>query len=233
MSETKQVVGTVVGTPNKYGRLLNETFMVSYLVLFGYTVITLVEALRTSDTNVRHIMNIETAVSLVAGLVYGMFLERVKQPDFDLKEIMPLRYLDWTITTPLILLAIVLFYNKHAPVSYKTFGGVIALNWAMLYAGYQGETGAISRFTGLWLGFLFFAAMLVLLYTAVIPKGAPIAVFAVFAVIWTLYGVAYMFEDEEKKNITYNVLDVIAKALFGVVLWMYFGRVLSFRGGAQ
>lgn len=217
--------------PNKYGRLLNDTFMVSYLVLFGYTVITLVEALRTSDTNVRHIMNIETAVSLVAGLVYGMFMERVKQPTFDLKEIMPLRYLDWSITTPLILLAIVLFYNKHSPVSYKVFGGILGLNWAMLYAGYLGETAAISRFAGLVLGFLFFAALLALLYT-VIPKGTPIAVFGVFAVIWSLYGVAYMFEDEEKKNITYNILDVIAKALFGVVLWMYFGRILSFKGGA-
>ena len=206
--------------------------MVSYLVLFGYTVITLIEALRTTDTNVRHIMNIETAVSLVAGLVYGMFIERVKQPTFDLKEIMPLRYLDWSITTPLLLLAVVLFYNKHSPVSYKVFGGIVGLNWAMLYAGYLGETGATSRFTGLWLGFAFFAAMLALLYT-VIPKGSPIAVFAVFAVIWSLYGVAYMFEDEETKNITYNVLDVVAKALFGVVLWMYFGRVLSFKGGAQ
>ena len=227
MSDTKPTEA-----PNKYGRLLNETFMVSYLVLFGYTVITLIEALRTTDTNVRHIMNIETAVSLVAGLVYGMFIERVKQPTFDLKEIMPLRYLDWSITTPLLLLAVVLFYNKHSPVSYKVFGGIVGLNWAMLYAGYLGETGATSRFTGLWLGFAFFAALLALLYT-VIPKGSPIAVFAVFAVIWSMYGVAYMFEDEETKNITYNVLDVIAKALFGVVLWMYFGRVLSFKGGAQ
>jgi hypothetical protein len=35
--------------------------------------------------------------------------------------------------------------------------------------------------------------------------------------------------DEEEKNIAYNVLDIISKAVFGVVLWMYFGHVLSFK----
>ena len=48
-----------------------NTFYISYLVLFGYTVITLVEAIRTPIPLVRHIMNIETAISLVAGIVYG------------------------------------------------------------------------------------------------------------------------------------------------------------------
>jgi hypothetical protein len=60
-----------------------------------------------------------------------------------------------------------------------------------------------------------------------IPKGAPMAVFVIFSIIWTGYGVAYLF-DEEEKNIAYNVLDITSKALFGVVLWLYFGKVLSF-----
>ena len=53
------------------------------------------------------------------------------------------------------------------------------------------------------------------------------AVFVIFSIIWTGYGVAYLL-DEEEKNIAYNILDVTSKAIFGVVLWMYFGRVLSF-----
>jgi hypothetical protein len=57
-------------------------------------------------------------------------------------------------------------------------------------------------------------------------------VFWIFATIWSGYGIAYMF-DEEAKNIAYNILDVTAKALFGVVLWLYFGRVLNFKGGSR
>jgi len=203
--------------------------MTSYLVLFGYTIITAIEAIRTPSVHVRHIMNIETAVSLVAGLVYGMFMEEIKKPDFDLSKIVPLRYLDWTITTPLILLAIVLFYNERiGTVPWTAYAGLVILDWAMLYAGYLGETKRVGFWTGLIAGFAAFAALLLVLWR-LIPAGRSPTVFWIFAAIWSGYGIAYML-DEETKNITYNILDVIAKAIFGVVLWLYYGRVLAFQG---
>ena len=205
-----------------------NTFFTSYLVLFGYTIITLVEAIRTPSVNVRHIMNIETAISLVAGLVYGYFNEEVKKPGVDLKKITQVRYVDWSITTPLILLVILLFYNGENTIDYKTYLGIIALNAGMLYSGYLGETGAIGKMTGGVAGFAFFGAMLALFYTCCLPSSKNPIVFWVFAVIWTLYGVVYYIEDEETKNICYNVLDVMAKALFGVVLWTYYGKVLKY-----
>ena len=208
--------------------MLKDSFMTTYIILFGYTAITLIEALRTPIVNVRHIMNIETTVSLVAGLVYGIFMEKIKQPDFQLEEIVPLRYIDWMITTPLILLALVLFYsNGTNKVHYQTFATIAMLNWLMLLFGYLGETKVLSSTNGLVLGFVCFLAMLVYIFVSVVPKGASIVVFAIFAIIWTLYGIAYMLNEEEK-NIAYNILDVTAKALFGVVLWLYFGKVLKF-----
>jgi len=118
--------------PLKYGDLLQNSFLTTYIVLFGYTAITLIEALRTSSANTRHIMNIETTVSLVAGIVYGTFLDKMKQPNFNLSEIVPTRYIDWMITTPLILLAVVLFYNTHGnSVNYKCYGMIVLLNWLM------------------------------------------------------------------------------------------------------
>jgi sensory rhodopsin len=205
-----------------------NTFFTSYLVLFGYTIITLIEAIRTPSVIVRHIMNIETAVSLVAGLVYGFFNEEIKKPGVDLKEITKIRYVDWSITTPLILLVILLFYNGEGAIDYRTYLGIVLLNAGMLYSGYLGERNAISKMTGGVVGFAFFGAMLALFYSCCIPAKANPIVFWVFAVIWTLYGVAYYIEDEETKNICYNVLDVIAKALFGVVLWSYYGKVLKY-----
>lgn len=221
---------TVKPVPNPiYGRLLGDTFITSYIIMFGYTTITLVEAIRTTNTNVRHIMNIETAVSLIAGLVYGMFIERFKQPDFKLQDLMPMRYLDWMVTTPLILLALMLFYNKTlASINYKTYGTVVLLNWLMLLSGYLGEFGQIGWGAGLGVGFLFFAAMLTYIFLYAIPKGSSHTVFWIFSAIWSGYGIAYMF-DEEAKNIAYNILDITAKALFGVVLWLYFGKVLAFK----
>ena len=214
--------------PLKYGSLLQNSFLTTYIVLFGYTAITLIEALRTTSTNTRHIMNIETTVSMLAGIVYGTFLEKMKQPHFDLSEIIPIRYIDWMITTPLILLAIVLFYNKAAhSIDYRCYFILIALNWLMLLFGYLGERNVISSMKGLAIGFVFFAAMLLYMYAYLIPKGCSLTVFIIFGIIWSGYGIAYLL-DREEKNIAYNILDITSKALFGVVLWLYFGGVLSF-----
>jgi sensory rhodopsin len=205
-----------------------NTFFSSYLVLFGYTIITLVEAIRTQSVVVRHIMNIETAISLVAGLVYGFFNEEIKNPGVDLKKITQMRYVDWSITTPLILLVVLLFYNGEGTIDYRTYGALVGLNAGMLATGYMGETGVLSKMAGGILGFGFFFAMLALFYTCCIPAKKPQIVFYIFAIIWALYGVAYYVEDEEIKNISYNILDVLAKAIFGVVLWAYYGKVLKF-----
>lgn len=205
-----------------------NTFFTSYLVLFGYTIITLIEAIRTPSVNVRHIMNIETAVSLVAGIVYSFFIEEINKPEVDFKKITQYRYVDWSITTPLILLVILLFYNGQNAVDYKTYLTLISLNAGMLLTGYLGETGILEKITGGVLGFLFFGAMLALFYNCCVPGDRSQIVFWVFAVIWSFYGVAYYIEDEETKNISYNVLDMIAKAIFGVILWAFYGKVLKF-----
>ena len=205
-----------------------NSFFTSYLVLFGYTVITLVEAIRTQSTTVRHIMNIETAISLIAGLVYGYLYEEVKKPGADLKKITQIRYLDWSITTPLILLVLLLFYNGENAIDATTYLTVVLLNAGMLFSGYMGETGVWHKMTGGIAGFMFFAAMLAVFSMCCLPSKANPAVFWLFAVSWSLYGVVYYMEDEETKNVSYNILDVVSKALFGVGLWSYFGKVLKY-----
>ncbi len=207
---------------------LKRSFFTSYLILMGYTLITLVEALRTPIVNVRNIMNIETTVSITAGFVYNVFNEMIDSGKFDLNKINELRYLDWSITTPLILLAIVLFYNPESPVSYAYYLSIVFLNWGMLLLGYLGEVGTVSKMTGCLGGFVFFGALLALLYSCCIDSKANHIVFYIFAVIWAGYGINYMVTDQETKNITYNTLDVISKALFGVGLWLFYGKVLKF-----
>jgi bacteriorhodopsin len=207
---------------------LQNSFMTSYVVLVGYTGLTLIEALRTPSVNVRHVMNIETTVSLIAGIVYGIFYDMVKTAKtVDLHQITKIRYIDWSITTPLILLVLMLFYKGSAAPNYKTYLQLILLNWAMLGSGFLGEEGILSRPAGFLLGFLFFGLMLWSFYSCCIAPSANHAVFFVFAAIWSGYGVAYML-DEETKNIAYNGLDVVSKAVFGVILYFYFGKVLSF-----
>ena len=215
--------GETVITP-----FLKNSFMTSYVVLMGYTGLTLIEALRTPFINVRHVMNIETTVSLVAGIVYSMFYESIKNAKtIDLQQFTKMRYIDWSITTPLIILVMMLFYKGNGNPSYLTYLQLILLNWGMLASGYLGEEKIISRQAGFFLGFVFFALMLASFYMCCIAPSANHAVFYIFAVIWTGYGFAYLL-DEEKKNIAYNGLDVVSKAIFGVILYLFYGKVLKF-----
>ena len=208
--------------------VLDDSFLVSYLVLLGYTTITLIEAIRTPIVNVRHVMNIETAVSIVASIVYGLFYEQVKTGKYDLKSFTHLRYLDWFITTPLIILGLLLFYNQHlGAIPWQTYALLVGLDWTMLTAGYMGEEGVIPKQTGFWAGFAALFAVFYLMYTKCIPKGSNPAAFFIFAFLWSMYGIAYM-QDDATKNLIYNLLDVNSKALFGVGLWMFFGKVLKF-----
>ena len=210
--------------------VLDDSFLVSYLVLLGYTTITLIEAIRTPIVNVRHIMNIETAVSIVASIVYGLFYEQVKTGKYDLKAFTHYRYIDWVITTPMIILGLLLFYNQQlASIPYDTFGRLVLLDWGMLLAGYMGEAGMIPRTSGFLAGFVALFMMFYMMVTYAIPKGSNLSAFYVFAFLWSMYGVAYM-QDEVTKNLMYNILDVNSKAIFGVGLWMYFGKVLKFDG---
>ena len=208
---------------------LKTSFTISYLVLMGYTCITLIEALRTNNLNSRHVMNIETTVSIVAGIVYSMFLDMInKNPNIDLHDITKLRYIDWAITTPLILLVVLLFYSKDtvAP-SYQTYFTIVLLNWGMLLFGYLGETNTIRPMHGLIIGFIFFALLIYMLLNCCIPNNASHVVIYFFIFIWSCYGFAYLM-DEETKNLSYNILDVISKAVFGIVLYFYYGKVLRF-----
>ena len=208
--------------------VLDDSFMVSYLVLLGYTSITLIEAIRTPSVNVRHVMNIETTVSIVASIVYGLFYEQVKTGKYDLKSFTHLRYLDWFVTTPLIILGLLLFYNqKISSIPWEIFATLVGLDWGMLIAGYAGESGTISKWTGFTVGFAFLLAMFYLMLMRAIPKGSNLTAFYIFAFLWSMYGVAYM-QAEETKNLSYNILDVNSKALFGVGLWLFFGKVLKF-----
>jgi bacteriorhodopsin len=97
----------------------------------------------------------------------------------------------------------------------------------MLLFGYLGEQGIMDKFVGCGIGFAFFGAMLYTLYSCCVSAKANPTVFIIFAIIWSLYGIVY-FLDEERKNIAYNVLDVISKAIFGIVLYLYYGKVLDF-----
>src|SRR5210317_1330040 len=122
-------------------KLINTSFYITYVFLLTTGTITFIEAIRTKVPEVRNILNLETCISIIAAYFYGRFLEKLNKDKVDYKEINETRYTDWAITTPIMLLVLVLafLYNsKGGRLNFFTFLLILFLNYGMLIFGYLG-----------------------------------------------------------------------------------------------
>jgi hypothetical protein len=174
-------------------------------------------------------LQLETAVQFIEFAFYAKFLKEV-----SLEHMATVRYYDWMLTTPMMLLSTIVvmkyeglkaekkstaftlrdFIKDHA----SDIQAMFLANWGMLLTGYLGEREIIPQEVSLALGFGFFAASfsIVKKYADASDTGKKLYVFLV--VVWSLYGVVFPL-DPELKNTALNTLDIIAKNFFG--LWLY------------
>lgn len=215
--------------------LMKNTFYSTYVLLLTTGTITFIEALRTPIPAVRHIMNLETCISLIAGYFYSVFNQEIKYADeknlpIDYAKINRIRYIDWTLSTPLMILALTLFLssNTGVPVKLMTYATLALLDFGMIGLGYLGEIGAMNRKLAWTTSFIcFFLLFGLIAYTFLLGKFhlANIVVFSAFFIVWSIYGVVYDLDDE-KKNTVFNILDAVAKCIIGITLWAYFTKIL-------
>ena len=205
---------------------LYETFHLTYVVLLTTGTITFIEALRTADPMVRHILNLETCISIIAAYFYSVFLEKIKGP-YTWPEITKIRYLDWSITTPIMLLALCLAmtYNVGKHLHLSLILTVVCLNYLMLGVGYLGETQRLPRIEASIIGFIPFFIMFWLIYGLIDKSIANKILFWLYFVVWSMYGLVYLLDDETKQILT-NVLDLIAKCFIGLGLWAYYTHIV-------
>lgn len=211
------------------------SFTITYILLLTTGTITFIEAIRTKDPFIRHIFNLETCVSIVAGYFYSLFIAKIDETDrqgisIDWKQMILNRYIDWAITTPLMLLVLSVFISHQTKtvIYFPTMIAIVVLDWLMLWIGYLGEIGALSRWVACLGGFVPFFVMFGIMYRRFVQPRyslSAISLFMVYLILWGLYGGAFLLE-ESYKNICYNVLDLIAKCFVGLGLWLYYAKIV-------
>lgn len=206
------------------------TFYITYVFLMTTATITFIEAITTDDVRARHILNLETCISVVATFFYSKFVKQLEE-GVDYKQINIDRYTDWMITTPLMLLVLclVFVYNTKTTLQLGTFFVVLVLNLGMILTGYLGEIDYMNRTYANILGFGFFAALFGYLYKTFLHKKYNfdnMLIFSSFFILWTLYGVFYEY-DEQFKNVAFNILDLFAKCFVGIFFWAYFTKTFT------
>lgn len=220
-----EAVDKVAGVRDKVVRF---SFYITYAFLMTTATVTFIEAMRTPDIKIRSILNLETCISVVAAFFYGVFMKKIKETEINYRDITVNRYVDWSITTPIMLLVLVLAfcYNTGQKLTLSSFLLILLLNYGMIVCGFLGETGITDKLKSNIAGFLFFAALYGYIFMVYIRDFNIFdnnILYLSFLVLWTLYGVAYWLE-EERKNVSYNVLDLFSKCFVGIFFWAYFTK---------
>jgi bacteriorhodopsin len=146
------------------------------------------------------------------------------------RNITPLRYLDWAITTPLMLITLSAFLNHDGstPTRLSDFLSnhtgsilkIVLLNASMLLFGIIGELGYLDRYTSTALGFIPFTLNFKYIKDTFLPSDKDVlknTVFYWFVFFWGLYGV-FALTSYTVKNTGYNILDIFSKNFFGLFL---------------
>ncbi len=147
----------------------------------------------------------------------------------NIKNITPYRYFDWIVTTPVMLLTLTAYLDKNSYtglIDYIKQNSnfvikIVSLNLLMLIFGLVGELNLFDYNISIGIGFIPFIYYFKMIYDKYIYKQESTndrkGLFYFFAIVWTLYGVV-AFLPYEQKNISYNILDLFAKNLFGLIL---------------
>lgn len=191
------------------------------------------------------ILALETSVQVIELFFYIYFLRALAVK--YVHKMGSIRYFDWAITTPTMLLATIAYFKYEEYLEKNeekvlTFGDflkdnaqniviIVVCNFLMLLFGYLGEIGLIDMTLSIVLGFIFFAYTFYVIYRDyAIKSKKSLNVFYFILAVWSLYGVAAIFSHHHKNN-TFNILDIFAKNFFG--LYLYYKAVEVHRASVK
>lgn len=172
------------------------------------------------------ILKLETIVQFVE---LGFYILMLRKMTMQLENMATVRYFDWVITTPIMLLTTIIYlrYLQKKSFTFTDFvkenkSDIIYItfcNFMMLLFGYLGETKAIDQWSSFYIGFVFFILAFKKIYDHyAVHSEEGKRLFAFIALVWSLYGFAFVL-DQKSKNISFNILDVFAKNFFGLYLY--------------
>jgi bacteriorhodopsin len=181
----------------------------------------------SKDELLKDLLKVELFVQVIEFIFYiwlFVYLHKVS------RNITPFRYLDWAITTPLMLITLSAFLKHDGTTSSRLSSflldnkdsiiKIVLLNATMLIFGLIGEFGYLNPYVSTGLGFIPFALNFKYIKDTFLASSEDTfknAVFFWFVFFWSLYGV-FALTSYTIKNTGYNILDIFAKNFFGLFL---------------
>jgi len=179
------------------------------------------------DEILKDLLKVELVVQIIEFAFYIWLISYFNKVS---KNITPVRYIDWMITTPLMLITLSAFlkHNDKNPIRLIDFLStntrsiiiIVLLNAGMLFFGLVSEFGYLNPYIATALGFIPFILNFKYIKDTFLQSSDDKfknALFYWFVFFWSLYGV-FAIMNYTIKNTGYNILDIFAKNFFGVFL---------------
>jgi bacteriorhodopsin len=187
---------------------------------------------KPADEIVKGILAMELTVQVIEFMFYSYLVYMILTKHVD-NNITSHRYIDWAISTPVMLISFVLFFKYRRDPTRKiglldsikeereTLIKIVIANSLMLLFGFLSERGIINITLGVTLGFLPFLYIFYILYNKYVKKVETVKpLFYSILSVWSLYGVA-AYLPFIPKNTMYNILDLFSKNAYGIYLYIY------------
>jgi bacteriorhodopsin len=184
--------------------------------------------LPSKDKFLKDLLKVEIFVQSIEFIFYAWLFYQGSSTTLN---ITPYRYLDWSITTPSMLITLSAFLSHDGNKSARLIDflsnnkgsvvKIVLLNAAMLLCGFMGEIGYLNTYISVALGFIPFVLNFKYIKDTFLPSCPEDKqknyLFYWFVFFWSLYGV-FALTKYKIKNTGYNILDIFAKNFFGIFL---------------
>jgi len=196
-------------------------FITGFICLYGIFI-----PLAFKDIILREILILETIVQFIEILFYIWLVMYFYKINYDVTYV---RYFDWFLTTPIMLLSTVFLFEYMSNHSISIFeiitkdfyylSLIIICNFFMLLVGFLGEIKKMYKSISVLLGFIFLLSTFYFIYDKYVGDNIinKLLFFYIFF-IWILYGIAFML-PYSKKNTMYNILDILSKNLYSLFIF--------------
>ena len=203
---------------------LYTQIIIGILCLIGFFI-----SLETNDTVLYSLLTMETVVQVIELCFYIWLISNISSINYDMTFI---RYFDWFLTTPTMLISLIIFmiyitsqekieFNEVIVDNKENMITVIVLNALMLIFGLLGELQILPVLVSFLIGMLFLCSVFYIIFNNYVKNNEKNMLLLTFTfIIWSLYGVAFLLPFE-KKNIMYNILDIFSKNINGLLLVSY------------
>ena len=93
---------------------LNISFTIVFIILLTILFFILIQIFKNDNYKINNILSLECSVLFISSFFYYEFIKETRLENinnFDYKKIINYRYIDWSLTTPILLLTLLIYGN--------------------------------------------------------------------------------------------------------------------------